>query len=156
MSIDRTVILAQKRELDSYADVLAEIHTGLVRYKNSLNQAWQASEIDRLNEEILQLNRRISRVKDEMNDIGTAMVRAAEDIAAEEAARAEAERRAAEAKETERKAAMAEKEAAMEESKAATAESKAAVETAEDKNAAQQKAVENIMDMLQKLWGCLK
>ncbi len=86
MRIDRSAVAAQKRELNHYADELAEIHTKLVRYRNRLNASWTASEISMLNDEIDRLNRRINRVREELDSIGSDMVRAADEIAAEEEA----------------------------------------------------------------------
>lgn len=92
MSTDLNTILALKRELDSYADNLRAAKADLIRYKDSLDAAWNATEIGMIDDAIDEVNRKLNRTADEMNDISSDILKAYQQIEEERIAREQAER----------------------------------------------------------------
>lgn len=92
MSTDLNTILALKRELDSYADNLRAAKSDLIRYKDSLDVAWNATEIGMIDDAIDEVNRKLNRTADEMNDISSDILKAYQQIEEERIAREQAER----------------------------------------------------------------
>lgn len=80
MEIKLELILAQMRELQRYADELAEIRRCLARHKELLNGAWVSAEIEGINDVLDGLNRQAGCIADEMCGIGHDMVRAYEEL----------------------------------------------------------------------------
>lgn len=93
MSADINTILALKSELDVYADSLREARTRLSHHKNILDAAWHANEISMIDDAIEEIDRKLSRTADELNDIASDMVKAHQQIEEEQIAREQRERR---------------------------------------------------------------
>lgn len=111
MTTDLDTVLSQKRELDRLADDLREARSRLIRHRNSLNRDWAATEIQMINDAIDRINRRLNGTADDLNDIGTDMIKVYRDL--EEQERIEREQAEAKAREEqEAKAAAARREAA--------------------------------------------
>lgn len=132
MNTDLNTVLSQKRELDGYADSLRDARNNLIRHKASLDSAWQAFEISTIDDAIDRINIALYALAEDLNDIGTDMVKAFNDIEeeeriererreAEERARQEAARREAERQEAERQA-QAQAQAAQAQAAAAAAQ----------------------------------
>ena len=75
MEFNLDTVLAQKRELDRYADDLREAGRRLIRHKNSLDRYWAAKEIGMIDEVIERIDRRLNRTADELNEIGIDMLK---------------------------------------------------------------------------------
>lgn len=84
MSVDRYTCMAQQKELLKYADELTDIHTKLMRYKSEINVLWKSHEVDILNDTIDRVGWQIKRVKEEINSISLDIVRAVDEIEADE------------------------------------------------------------------------
>lgn len=79
MSIDKMTILAQKRELEYYADELQSVRSSLLKYAYSLDDAWEGAEVAMINDAIEQLNSDILRIKEEIDNIGYDLIKGMEE-----------------------------------------------------------------------------
>lgn len=76
MSTDLNMILALKRELDIFADNLREAKTKLIRHKESLDAVWNANEISMIDATLEEIDFKLGRVADELNDIASDVLKA--------------------------------------------------------------------------------
>lgn len=76
--------MSWKKELDGCSDNLREVRNRLLRYKNSLDRYWVATETRMVDDVIDKINRRLNKTADELNDIGNDMINTCQQIMEEE------------------------------------------------------------------------
>lgn len=159
MTTDLNTVLAQKKELDICADNLREARGRLIRHKNTLDGCWAAAEIRMIDDAIDKINRRLNKAADELNDIGSDMVSACQQILEEERIareRAEAEARAR-AQEAARARAQEEARAEAEAKAKAQAEAAAKAKAETEARVRAEAAAKNTADTIAKaIWGWLR
>ncbi|MCD8198541.1 MAG: hypothetical protein LUE24_15505 [Lachnospiraceae bacterium] len=84
MEIKLEQLLAQKRELERYADELQETKVRLIKHQAELRTVWNAREMDDLGDVIDRLSSRARQMAVEIEDIGHAMLQAYEELQEEE------------------------------------------------------------------------
>ncbi len=84
MEIKLEQLLAQKRELERYADELQETKVRLIKHQMELRTVWNAREMDELGDVIDRLSGRARQMAAEIEDIGQAMLQAYEELLEEE------------------------------------------------------------------------
>lgn len=84
MTTDLGTVLSQKKELDVCADYLKEAREKLVSHRARLDSVWSAAEIRMIDNAIDRINLRLSRLADELNDIGTDMLKSYQQIQEQE------------------------------------------------------------------------
>ena len=70
MALDLKMILTQQKEIQEYADELAYVRRQIQRYQDNLNSAWKSTEIKIVNQAIDELERKLSKMEREMDEIG--------------------------------------------------------------------------------------
>ena len=70
MALDLKMILTQQKEIQEYADELAYVRRQSQRYQDNLNSAWKSTEIKIVNLAIDELERKLSKMEREMDEIG--------------------------------------------------------------------------------------
>ena len=87
--IDFETLLQQQTEIRREAENVWEVRRRLSRHLRDLSEAWQGNDASALFSKIQEIDRRLKRLEDEINEIGHDIVANGEDIARAEA---EAER----------------------------------------------------------------
>lgn len=84
MGININELIAQKRELEQYADELRETKSKLLIHKKALEELWLSYEAEDIYDAIDRINYRLEKAADEMNSVGRDMLKAYEDLCKEE------------------------------------------------------------------------
>ncbi len=84
MNVDLESLLAQKNKLESCADELQEVKIRLIDHRNSLDQCWNAREMDELSEVIDKLSQNMRRISEDTNEIARSLLAAYQELQTEE------------------------------------------------------------------------
>lgn len=77
--VELDFIIAKMKELQSHAEMLMEIRSGLLRHRNLLNDAWISEEMEEIDGILKSMDLRIRRLTEELYGIGHDMIRACEE-----------------------------------------------------------------------------